>query len=169
MSPGIRLDEVTAGLLWRSASTSGEDRPANARSWASAGEVESSRTLLGKATPFVGRDKELGLLDGTLRECIDESVARAVLVTGPAGQGKSRLRQEFVARARQRDDVRVLVARADPIGAGSAFMIVRQLVRHAVGVREGDPIAEQHAALRAYVAGAATRRTPGESPTSSES
>ena len=74
-------------------------------------------------------------------------------MTGPAGQGKSRLRHELVARARTRDDVRVLVARGDPVGAGSAFKIVRQLVRHAVGVREGDPIVEQHAALRAYVAG----------------
>ena len=149
-SPGIRLDEVTVGLLGERFDV----RPDGAGHVLTArrGDVETSRTLLGKATPFLGRDKELALLDGTLRECIEESVARAVLVTGPAGQGKSRLRHELVGKARARGDVRVLMARADPVGAGSAFMMVRQLVRHAVGVREGDPVAEQHARLRAHVA-----------------
>jgi tetratricopeptide (TPR) repeat protein len=149
-SPGIRLDEVTVGLL-------GErfDVRPDARGHvltARRGDVETSRTLLGKATPFLGRDKELALLEATLRECVDESVARAVLVTGPAGQGKSRLRHELASKARARGDVKVLMARADPVGAGSAFMMVRQLVRHAVGVREGDPVVEQYARLRAYVA-----------------
>ena len=150
-SPGIRLDEVTVGLLGErfDVRTDGRGHVLTARR----GDVETSRTLLGKATPFLGRDKELALLEGTLRECVDESVARAVLVTGPAGQGKSRLRHELVCKARARGDVRVLMARADPVGAGSAFMMVRQLVRHAVGVHEGDPVAEQYARLRAHVAG----------------
>ncbi len=149
-SPGIRLDEVTVGLLGDrfELRQDGQGRELIGKR----GEAESSRTLLGKATPFVGREKELTLLEGTLHECIDESVALAVLVTGRAGQGKSRLRQEFVARARQRGDVRVLVARADPMGAGSAFVMVRQVVRGAIGVREGDPVGEQHAKLRLYVA-----------------
>ena len=150
VSPGIRLDEVTAGLLGErfEVRADGQGRALVGKR----GEAEGSRTLLGKATPFVARDKELGLLELTLRECVDESVARAVLVTGPPGQGKSRLRQELTTRARERGDVRVLMARADPVGAGSAFMMVRELVRHAVGVREGDPVEEQHARLRAYVA-----------------
>jgi eukaryotic-like serine/threonine-protein kinase len=149
VSPGIRLDEVTAGLLGERFQV--RENAQGRTLVGKRGEAESARTLLGKATPFVGRDKEVTLLEGTLRECIDESVARAVLVTGPAGQGKSRLRQEFTAKARARGDVRVLVARADPVGAGSAFVMVRQLVRHAVGVREGDPATEQNARLRAHV------------------
>jgi tetratricopeptide (TPR) repeat protein len=150
VSPAIRLDEVTAGLLGERFEVR-QDSQGRAL-MGKRGEAESSRTLLGKATPFVGRDRELGILDLTLRECVDESVARAVLVTGPAGQGKSRLRHEFAARARERGDVRVLMARADPVAAGSSFMMVRQLVRQAVGVREGGPVEEQHARLRAYVA-----------------
>src|SRR5260370_26700665 len=102
-------------------------------------DFEATRLLMGKATPFVGRERELGLLDLMLRECIDESVARAVLVTGPPGQGKSRLRHEFVAKVREGSRVRILMARADPVGAGSAFALLRQLVRRAMGVREGDP------------------------------
>ncbi len=115
--------------------------------------LETPRTLLGKATPCVGRDKELALLDATWDECVNESVSRAVLVKGPAGQGKSRLRHEFVARvAGARPDALILEARADPVGAGSAFLMVSQLVRAAAGLREADPMAEQDRALRAHVA-----------------
>ncbi len=149
-APGVRMDEVSAALLGERFEVRQDDEGHTLVGHR--GDVGTSRTLLGKATPFVGRDKELELLDGTLRECIEDSVARADHVTGPAGQGKSRLRHELVARARARGDFTVLVARADPIGAGSAFVMVRQLVRKAVGVREGDPIAEQHARLRGYVA-----------------
>jgi predicted ATPase len=150
MESGIVLDDVTAGLLGDrfEVRAEGNSRIVVDRS----SDVEPPRTLLGRATPCVGRDKELTLLEGTLRECIDESVARAVLVTGPAGQGKSRLRHEFVANARERGDVGMWMARADPVGAGSAFLIVRQLVRRAMGMREGERASEQHAKLRAYVA-----------------
>jgi eukaryotic-like serine/threonine-protein kinase len=149
MSAGIRVDEVTAGLLGESFEVQQDGNGQVLLGGRS--DVEAPRTLLGKPTPCVGRDKELGLLELTLRECIDETVARVVLVTGPPGQGKSRLRHEFVARARERGGIAVLTARADPVGAGSAFMLARQLVRHAVGLREGDPAAEQHPKLLGYV------------------
>ena len=61
------------------------------------------RTLLGKATVCVGRDRELALLEGTFEECVDEPVARAVLVTAAAGGGKSRLRHELVERLRRHE------------------------------------------------------------------
>jgi hypothetical protein len=149
-SPGIRTDETTAGLLAERFELRAEREALLLLSRRS--DAEPPRTLLGKPTPCVGRAKELALLEGTLRECIEESVARAVLVTGPAGQGKSRLRHEFVACARARGDVAILTARADPVGAGSAFLLVRQLVRQATGLRDGDSQQEQHAKLRAHVA-----------------
>jgi hypothetical protein len=150
-SPGIRIDEVTVGLL-------GErfDVRTDGREHTLLGlrvDLDVPRTLLGKPTPCVGRDKELALLEGTLRECVGDSVSRAVVVTGPAGQGKSRLRHEFERKARDVGNVSVFVARADPMGAGSALMIGRQLVRRAAGLRQGDPPARQYARLRAHVAG----------------
>ncbi len=107
------------------------------------------RTLLGKRTPYVGRDKELALLDATLRECISEPVARATVVTGPAGSGKTRLAHELLGRVGS--DAKVLIARGDPVGAGSALGLARQLVRNAAGLREGDPPDIQHAMLRAHL------------------
>jgi hypothetical protein len=145
-SPGVCVDEVTAGLLGERFEVGPHAELLGRRS-----DDEPPRTLLGVPTPCVGRDKELGLLELTLRECIDESVARAVVVTGPAGQGKSRLRHEFLAKARERGDVSILMARADPVGAGSAFMMARQLVRQAIGVSEGDYVAAQQMKLRTHV------------------
>jgi eukaryotic-like serine/threonine-protein kinase len=146
----IGIDALTAGLLDPRFDVQREDDKlvliGHGR------DFEGTRLLMGKPTPFLGRDKELAFLDLTLRQCIEESVARAVLITGPPGQGKSRLRHELVEKARERDDVRILMARADPVGAGSAFMLARQLVLRAVGLREGASPAEQHAGLRAYVA-----------------
>jgi hypothetical protein len=149
-APGVPIDEITASLLGERFEVRRGD--AGLELVAQRSDVDAPRTLLGKPTPCVGRDKELLLLEGTLRQCIDESIARAVLVTGPAGQGKSRLRHEFVQQARAQGNARVLTASADPVGAGSAFAMVRQLVRRAAGLREGDPAPEQHEKLRAYVA-----------------
>src|SRR5262249_26457917 len=95
-SPGLtsvarlRVDEVTAGLLDSRFVLGGdalslyliEERE----------EVESAaRTLLGRVTPCVGRDREIATLEATLSECASEPVARAVVVTAPVGVGKSRL------------------------------------------------------------------------------
>ena len=139
----IRIDSVTASLL---------DARFELRGGVLVGrrEIDEVRTLMGKRTPCVGRDKELALLDATLAECIDEPVARAVLVTAPPGAGKSRLRLEFVSRVDDR--VHVIVARADPVGAGSSLGLVRQLVRAAAGLREGDPADVQRARLTELLA-----------------
>ncbi|MFN7696853.1 MAG: protein kinase domain-containing protein, partial [Deltaproteobacteria bacterium] len=55
-----------------------------------------ARTLLGRATPCVGREIELSVLDLTLSAVLDEGTAAAVVLTGEMGVGKSRVRQEWV-------------------------------------------------------------------------
>lgn len=138
------LDELSAALLVERYEIAGERRLMGA-----ARRTTEPRTLLGKRTPCVGRDKELALLAATFEESASEPVARAVLVTGVAGSGKSRLQHELVGRVGQ--DATTLFARGDPMGAGSSLSMVRQLVRSAAGVREGDAIATQHEALRGHL------------------
>ena len=135
----VRIDEVTASLL--DARFERRDGVLVARH-----DADQVRRLLGKVTPCVGRDRELAILDATLDECIGEPISRAVLVTAPAGIGKSRLRLEFVERARGRD-IAVWTARADQIGAGSSLGLVRQLVRAGASLRESDSAREQQARL----------------------
>jgi tetratricopeptide (TPR) repeat protein len=149
-SAGVVIDGVTAGLLGPAFDVGG-DGSARKLIGARAGS-EASRMLLGKETPCVGRDKELTLLGATLQECIEDSVPRAVLVTGPAGQGKSRVADEMVSRARARRDVRIWTARGDPVGAGSAFVLARQLLRQAAAIRESDPPAQRRAQLVTHLA-----------------
>jgi tetratricopeptide (TPR) repeat protein len=114
--------------------------------------AEPARTLLGRATSMVGRDRELAMLESLWQEAAEEPVARAVLVTAPPGAGKSRLRQELVRRVLQRDaHAEIMVARGDAVRAGSPFAMLADAIRRAAGIREGDPLEEQRAGLEARV------------------
>src|SRR5262249_44293548 len=91
--PLLVIDEVTAGLL--DARFEVVEGPLGLVLRGERELLEGTRTLLGKATPCVGRDWELSTLEGFFQECVEEPLARAAVVTAPAGMGKSRLGQEF--------------------------------------------------------------------------
>src|SRR6185436_6392103 len=113
-------DEVSAGLL--DARFDVVESDTGALLLGERAVIQSARTLLGRPTPCVGRDWELGALTGILDECIDESEARGVVVTAAAGMGKSRLGAEFVARVQQRtSQVAIWVGRGDSLRAGSTL------------------------------------------------
>src|SRR5262249_59856634 len=83
---------------------------------------ETALLLLGKPTPCVGRGRELSILEGVFTSSAEEPEAGAVLVAGPAGDGKSRLRREFVEKLRRRRGaVEILIGRADSLGESSPF------------------------------------------------
>ena len=135
----IRLDEIMAGLLESrfeigregGGATLGKERAA----------PTTSRTLLGKRSPCVGRARELGTLEALYREAVDEPVARAVVITAPAGLGKSRLVAELLDRLESAEEPpSVWTARGDPLAAGSPFGLVSQLVRSAASITEGEPL-----------------------------
>jgi eukaryotic-like serine/threonine-protein kinase len=112
-APGsIRLDDDSAALLTARFELGPEQTLLRERS---AGEAP--RTLLGHPTRFVGRDRELAQLTLVFEECVEERVARAVLVSAPAGAGKSRLRHELIESLRDQD-VTLLTARGDAMGRG---------------------------------------------------
>jgi hypothetical protein len=149
--PPIALDDVSAGLLDARFDVIEDE----AGLWL-CGEravMQGARTLLGRPTSCVGRDWELGALTGILDECIDESEPRVVLVVAAAGIGKTRLGTEFVARIQQRPgDLAIWIGRGDSLRAGSTLGLLAQALREALGIREGEPLAERTNRIRLRVA-----------------
>jgi class 3 adenylate cyclase/tetratricopeptide (TPR) repeat protein len=88
----------------------------------------------GSRLPFVGREGDLGLLALAYRRM---QTGRGVLalVTGPPGQGKTQLVEEFVSRLGS--EVRLLVARCRPPGEAGAASPLRELVL--TGAATGGP------------------------------
>jgi tetratricopeptide (TPR) repeat protein len=113
-------------------------------------DAEPERRLLGKPTPFVGRDRELATLLSLFEECVDEPAARAVLVRAPAGLGKSRLRDELLRALSARGHAfELLEARGDPMRAGAPFAMAAQLVRRAARILDGEALDSKRAKLEA--------------------
>ncbi|MEQ8272334.1 MAG: protein kinase [Deltaproteobacteria bacterium] len=115
--------------------------------------LHAERKILGRQTPCVGRASEVGSLVATFDACVEEPVARAVVLTGPPGVGKSRVRQEMIRRLRERGErVEVWFARGDAVRAGSPFAMASDLVRDAAGLRGGEDLQTCHRRLEQRVA-----------------
>ena len=145
----IGIDAVTAGLLGpRFIVDFGESGPTLR------GErPQPTYTLLGKQTACVGRDRELSTIEALFSECTDEPLSRAVLVTAPAGMGKSRLAQEIVHRVEARGaPLAVWVGQGDVTRAGSAFGLLRSLLAGVFGIHDGEPLEARRQKIEARVA-----------------
>jgi tRNA A-37 threonylcarbamoyl transferase component Bud32/tetratricopeptide (TPR) repeat protein len=147
----VRLDDVTAGLLDLRFDVVDDGGRAELRGTRES--HDAPRSVMGRPTSCVGRERDLRTLEATFDECVDESVARVVLVTGAAGMGKTRLRREFVRRIRRRDiEIEVLLGRGDPMSAGAPFAMIAQTVAGAAGIADGEPLALRRQKLAARVA-----------------
>jgi class 3 adenylate cyclase/tetratricopeptide (TPR) repeat protein len=100
---------------------------------------------------FVGRERELALLESALREAA-AGRPQVVLITAEPGAGKSRLGHELVARV---PGVAVHSARALSHGRLLPFHAIVQLARGLFGVDEGAPAADVRGAVERGLASAA--------------
>jgi hypothetical protein len=144
--PGIRIDQATATLLETRFVVEVDARGVWLRGERMAPELKG---LLGRATPCVGRERDLDVLRANFRECVEESVVRAVLVTASPGQGKSRLLHELLKRLRDSGEAfRLLLGSADSLQAGSSFATLGPMLRAVAGVSPADPPEVQRACVR---------------------
>ncbi|WP_281328868.1 protein kinase [Polyangium sp. 6x1] len=136
----VLMDEVTAALLdgrFAVALASGDFVLEGERE-----APEEARTLLGRASPYVGRDRELRMVEELVHASFDESHARAVLVVGAAGMGKSRLRREIEVRvAAAWPDAVVEIGRGDLLGQGSPFSVIAAALQRTARITSGEPFA----------------------------
>ncbi len=93
---------------------------------------------------FVGRERELALLESALREA-QAGRPKAVLITAEPGAGKSRLCHEFVERAR---GVVLHYARALSHGRMLPFHVIVALARSLFGVGESASAADVRDAVQ---------------------
>jgi class 3 adenylate cyclase/tetratricopeptide (TPR) repeat protein len=110
----------------------------------------------GLEAPLTGRDVELRLIKDLFHASIERRQPRLVVVSGPAGVGKSRLGWEFEKYV---DGLRDVTAwhrgRCLSYGDGVSFWALAEVVRQRLGIAEEDPVevagAKLAAGLETYV------------------
>ena len=102
--------------------------------------VGGLKRLDGLEAPLIGRDAELRTIRELFHAAADRRVPRLVVISGPAGVGKSRLGWEFD---------KYISGLAEPVwwhrgrclsyGEGVAFWALAEIVRQRLGIAEEDP------------------------------
>src|SRR6202021_2659341 len=102
--------------------------------------VGGAQRVDGLEAPLTGRDVELRTIKDLFHATADRRVPRLVLVSAPAGVGKSRLGWEFEKYV---DGLAAEVwwhrGRCLSYGEGVAFWALAQIVRQRLGIAEEDP------------------------------
>jgi class 3 adenylate cyclase len=90
-------------------------------------------------TPFIGRDREIGLLDATWERVELERRPHLITVLGPPGVGKSRLMAEFTERI-SAGDGRVVRGRCLPYRERSPYGAFAAQVKELAGIFDSDDV-----------------------------
>jgi eukaryotic-like serine/threonine-protein kinase len=148
---GIWIDDATASMVdSRFVLERGHRGVSVAAERAAAQRV---RTVLGRETPCVGRDRELALFETTFRECVEEPTARALVVIAAPGVGKTRLRRELATRVAAWESPPALwLGLADPIMQGASYALIGDLLRRVLDLRQCDSLEQRRENLVARVA-----------------
>ena len=95
---------------------------------------------LGQAGPFIGRDKELAVLESIVDRA-ESGNGQIVMVSGSAGIGKSFLTEQLIENYAENDDVLALWARCRSAAGSPPYWPWRQLVEQYVGKADHDDVA----------------------------
>ncbi len=141
--PGmVRMGKDTASLV-RSRFSVSTDGP----HWTLGYElvaVNPHHSVLGHQTECLGRKRELDWLRSTFQSVHQDRNAEAVLLTAPAGAGKTRIIQEFLLSVKANSEpVQVLIGQANSLSEGGAFSLLSGALFHAAGIRKGEPLEQQ--------------------------
>jgi class 3 adenylate cyclase/tetratricopeptide (TPR) repeat protein len=102
--------------------------------------VGGSQRIDGLEAPVAGRDAELRTVKELFHAAAERRVPRLVLVSGPAGVGKSRLGWEFEKYVDGlAEEVWWHRGRCLSYGEGVAFWALAEIVRQRLGIAEEDP------------------------------
>ena len=127
-----------------------EPEPLWRATWVLSGGAGGMQRVDGLEAPLTGRDAELRTIRELFHASAGRRVPRMVLVSGPAGVGKSRLGWEF----RKYNDGLAEVAwwhrgRCLSYGDGVAYWALAEIVRQRLGIAEEDPAEAAAAKLAA--------------------
>ena len=126
----------------------GKATPIEAWRAVAAASATGERNL--STTPFVGRSREVGLLDATWERVARERRPHLITVLGPPGVGKSRLAAEFTERIAERGG-RVVRGRCLPYRERSAYGAFAMQVKELAGIFDSDDVAVATGKLRTLV------------------
>jgi class 3 adenylate cyclase/tetratricopeptide (TPR) repeat protein len=99
----------------------------------------ASRGVEGIETNMIGRQAELQMLQGTLRELFASRQMQAITVVGEAGVGKSRLLYEFRSWLQlQPESVRIFKGRADQGTRYRPYSLIRDLFAFRFEMQDSD-------------------------------
>jgi len=102
------------------------------------------------STPFVGRNREVDLLDATWERVVRERRPHLITVLGAPGVGKSRLAAEFTERISSRGG-RIVRGRCLPYRERSAYGAFAMPVKELAHIYDSDDVAVATRKLRALV------------------
>ncbi len=126
----------------------GKSAPIQAWRAVAASSAAGARDL--SSSPFVGRDREIGLLDATWERVERERRPHLITVLGAPGVGKSRLTAEFAQRIASRGG-RVVRGRCLPYRERSAYGAFAMQVKELAEIYDSDDVAVATEKLRTLV------------------